>query len=199
MSANNNHVPTIPDTPRDLKQQLHAVMTLFWISIPGFTLLEERARSEPEWDYDMKTRYHTEPFGISPLLNALRQPHNSEAYQFYYWNFLVQLARSTLPQAFQIVDQYCRKHKIQELFSEQPWYGFLLTLRNAFTHDGRLSSHGKDKKIALESEWRGKRITKEMIGKPVPLSFFDLDDLIRLIDDIGRFIDDLKDLEAPQE
>jgi len=180
-----------PGNPIELKQQLHAIMNLAWIAIVGFHLLEERTLADPTWDFPMQTRYHTEPFGIRPMLDALRQPQDSELHQFHSRNLFVQLARATLPDAFEAVESYCNKHDIRA-FEDQPWYGFLEALRDAFTHSGKFGPYGKIKKQrVLGSVWRGKQFFESMIDHEIPMSFFDFEDLIRLINDIGEFVDQL--------
>ncbi|MBN1200288.1 MAG: hypothetical protein JXJ20_00395 [Anaerolineae bacterium] len=183
-----------PKTPEQLKQELHTITNLAWIAIAGFDLLVEKARTEPEWNMLLKTRYHSKPFHISPMLDSLRLPDDHEVFRYYEHNLFVMLSRTMVSNAFTFVETYCQTHAIQE-FEALDWYSFARALRNAFTHNGKLARPRKkeDRQRLLDSVWRDKKIDETMFDKYIPFTFFDFEDVIRLIDDLKEFCGTLPD------
>jgi len=178
-------------SPDALKQNLRAIAAFIWISRAGFDLLIERSRTDPTWNWQSQTKHHGQ-FHIGPLLDSLRKPDSDIELQSIQFNFFVVLARSSLSNAFECVKAYCNQKGQYRYWTRQSWFYFLRAIRNAFTHDGNLTyEKDNDKQRILKSNWRGKQIDESMFGKPIPLSFFDFDDLIRMIDDLSEFCDQL--------
>jgi hypothetical protein len=184
-------------TPDEIKQQIQAIANFIWLTIPGFEVLVDKARTDPDWNWGSYTKYHGH-FHIGDLLNTLRQPDESPVYQAVRWNFFVILVKTTLPRAFDDVKEYCNDHDFYRTFSNEPWFEFVRAIRNAFVHDGNLHfnegpKHDPEvhKRKILASSWRGKKIEASMFGNPVPSCLFDFDDLIRMIDDLNEFVDKL--------
>jgi hypothetical protein len=192
--------------PKELRDRIEDIAILSWIALPGFDLLVRQARLniDPSWNFVIFLKHHGYTT-VEPLIERLRvSDDNSEDFLSIKSHLVLMLMRATVADAFEAIRVYCEDHNHMDFLRKQDWYHFARTIRNTYSHSGKVSAgkhrtpeaEREEKDRILSSCWRGKQFTEGMFGFPIPEGFFDFSDAQLFIDDMSRFCEELQTLEA---
>jgi hypothetical protein len=192
--------------PQEIRDRIENIAILSWIALPGFELLVRQARYniDPAWTFTIFLKHHGLTT-VDPLIKRLQaSDDNSEDFLDIRSHLILMLMRATVADAFEAIRVYCEDHNHMDFLRKQDWYHFARTIRNTYSHAGKVSAgkHRKpeaereEKGRILSSSWRGKQFTESMFGRPISEDFFDFSDAQLFIDDMSRFCEELQTLET---
>lgn len=97
--------------------------------------------------------------------------------------------RAALKELFEITKHYCETTNQSKLLVGQSWYQFWRVLRNCFSHDFRFRFNEYDKR-QLPVTWLGITIDISMEGKVLTHGILSREQLLGLLDDVRKFVED---------
>jgi hypothetical protein len=131
------------------------------------------------------------PF-IDKYFSSVEPPYNliftkEESKEFAQKEFYKMALRATIKEFFEMIKNYCEKTNQYDKFTNQPWYPYLMLLRNPLSHD-YIFKFNKYEKQFLPATWRGRTISSDMDGTPLRVELMDDKAIYELINDVEEFI-----------